>query len=1100
MKMKRNFKYFSLSFICLICLACGLLILFTPQLKNIQTDAKTISTTIYLYASGGALKTDLDATKNTLSVTSDGHTYSILGPNASYNVKQGTDGPDPDFDWGHAFINSSSTTNSNSTSGSASSNKDCAVNVYLEGFRETYYDIYADIYADGDFEKKVTIFDSSADDNYSSSKNAQLAVGNWGNVTFKVEFYVSAKQVIAKHYHKYYSPDVGTTTSYIGPVTTEYGKKYRLPATSVKTGYHFQEWRNSNNETLSTFQNNADCVAYSIDPYFYAYCPANEYNLFFEPSGGSIPASSYWEGSGPSAQKIVYYDSKYGTLPTPTRTGYSFVGWYTSGGTYVSSSTKVTTLGNRTVYAHWTANSYTVSLNMQNGTGGTTSVNATYNSAMPSITPPTRNGYIFQGYFSSLNGGGNKYYNTNGTSARNWDKADNTTLYAKWTSITLDQAGGSGGTTMISPKYGNPMPSISVPTWQGHTFNGYYTGQNGGGVKYYNSDGTSARNCDFTSDVTLYAYWTAYVYKVTLNYNGGTYEGSGSRSEDFTYGESKTFPVPTREGYKLIGWKCSYSNIEYKCNDNGSLTITVPYLGANGNGETFTAQWQAKTYTLTANANGGSIPTTSGWSGSGASATKTITFDSTYGTLPTPTRTGHTFAGWYTAASSGVAVSASTGVTTTGARTIYAHWTVNSYTLTADANMTGATFTSVPSGWSGSGTTRTRNVTYNTSYGTLPTPAKEGYIFLGWYTASSGGSSVYSSTTMGAGNTRIYAHWERTWAADATNVELGDLGGSGTIGDPYIIDSELDIAFLALQTSKNVTFDGKYFKQTTNIDLEGKTWLPIGNATTAFQGSYDGNGYLITNITTIANGQLNYSNVGLFGYTRNATIKNVNIISGTIQGYDYVGSIVGNLNNGSIENCRSGATVTGHNYVGMIGYGVSTSILSSYNYGNVSGNDCVGGILGYNDGTGTRLENCYMKGSVTASASNADCGGILGQTSTSGITLQSCGFIGSVTGGSNTGLLTGNLNGGSVIDCFANSTTNYAFTKGSGIVKSSLYIQNKDKDNQVKKYVTHNSETNPFANWTIAVNNQPLPKGFSWISSNGGNLTMEKLEKLGYTA
>ena len=381
----------------------------------------------------------------------------------------------------------------------------------------------------------------------------------------------------------------------------------------------------------------------------------------------------------------------------------------------------------------------------------------------------------------------------------------------------------------------------------------------------------------------------------------------------------------------------------------------------------------------------------------------------------------------------------------------------------------------------------------------LPTPAKEGYIFLGWYTAASGGSSVYSTTTMGAGNRTIYAHWERTWAADAVGATLSGLGGSGTVSDPYVIYSAIDIAFLALQTSKNVTFDGIYFKQNANIDLEGNIWLPIGNASTAFQGSYDGNGYLITNITTIANGQLNYSNVGLFGYTRNATIKNVNIISGTIRGYDNVGSIVGNLNNGSIENCRSGATVTGHNNVGMIGYGVSTSILSSYNYGSVNGNDYVGGILGRNGGTGTRLENCYMKGSVTASASNANCGGILGQTTTSGITLQSCGFIGSVTGGSNTGLLTGNLNGGSVIDCFANSATNYAITKGSGTIKSSLYIQNKDNNNIVKKYVTHSSETNPFANWTIAVNDQPLPKGFSWISSSGGNLTMEKLAELGYT-
>ncbi len=742
---------------------------------------------------------------------------------------------------------------------------------------------------------------------------------------------------------------------------------------------------------------------------------------------------------------------------------------------------------------------YTVTFNNQKATTSGAERSYVYlGQKMTTIITPTKAGYSFQGYYTEENGGGSIYYNEVGQAMREWDLVGDKTLYAYWTpkvyTISFDRQGGNGGTSSVRAEYNAAMPSISTPTRLGYNFQGYFTGMNGSGNKYYNANGTSVRNCNFTSNTTLYAHWTGISYSV--RYNSNLSPNTTSSQSGFTYGISQALQRNTfvRTGYIFKGWATSVDGGVVYYDGVSVSKLTTSHASTVD----LYAVWQAKTYTLTANANGGSIPTTSGWSGSGASASKTITFDSTYGTLPTPTRTGHTFAGWYTAASSGEAVSATTGVTTTGNRTIYAHWTANNYTLTADANMTGATFTSVPSGWSGSGTTRTRSVTYNTSYGILPTPAKEGYIFLGWYTAASGGSSVYSSTTMGAGNTRIYAHWEKTWAADAVDVNLIGLGGSGTTSDPYVIDSATDIAFLALQTSKNVTFDGKYFKQTTNIDLEGKTWLPIGNATTAFQGSYDGNGYLITNITTIANGQLNYSNVGLFGYTRNATIKNVNIISGTIQGYDYVGSIVGNLNNGSIENCRSGATVTGHNYVGMIGYGISTSILSSYNYGSVSGNDYVGGILGRNGGTGTRLENCYMKGGVTATASNANCGGILGQT-TSGITLQSCGFIGSVTGGSNTGLLTGNLNGGSVIDCFANSTTNYDFTKGSGTIKSSLYIQNKDSNNQVKKYVTHNSETNPFANWTVAVNSQPLPKGFSWISSSGGNLTMEKLEKLGYT-
>ncbi len=899
------------------------------------------------------------------------------------------------------------------------------------------------------------------------------------------------------------------------------GVDFYMPSSNLeRAGYTFKGWARNSNATEAEFSPGSrysdgnEALRGSPTTTLYAVWQPNTYRVTAYANNGEISETRGWSGSGNSAYKDVVYKTTYGTMPSATRYGYYLTGWYTSstGGSQITDYNVVDITNNLDVYAHWTPYDYTItafanggvipSTSGWSGSGVSVSKNVNFDNSYGTLPTPTRTGYTFAGWYTSSSGG------TKVTSSTILSTTGNKSIHAHWTvnsyRVTANLGGGyveaygsfNGNNGIVSKaiNYNSTYGTLPTVKRSGYYFTGWYTAPSGG------SKVESTTVMATASASTIYARWSQNIYKVVLNYNGGTYSGSGSRSEDFTYGTSKTFPVPIKTGYDLTMWNCSFSTSEsFNCDSNGNLTITVPYLGENNNSVTFTAQWQAKTYTLTANANGGSIPTTSGWSGSGASASKTITFDSTYGTLPTPTRTGHTFAGWYTAASSGEAVSATTGVTTTGNRTIYAHWTVNSYTLTADANMTGATFTSVPNGWSGSGTTRTRSVIYNTSYGILPTPAKEGYIFLGWYTAANGGSSVYSTTTMGAGNTRIYAHWERTWAADAVGIDLSGLGGSGTTSDPYVIDSATDIAFLALQTSKNVTFDGKYFKQTTNIDLEGKTWLPIGNATTAFQGSYDGNGYLITNITTIANGQLNYSNVGLFGYTRNATIKNVNIISGTIQGYDYVGSIVGNLNNGSIENCRSGATVTGHNYVGMIGYGISTSILSSYNYGSVSGNDYVGGILGRNGGTGTRLENCYMKGSVTATASEANCGGILGQT-TSGITLQSCGFIGSVTGGSNTGLLTGNLNGGSVIDCFANSTTDYAFTKGSGIVKSSLYIQNKASNNPVKKYVTNNSETNPFANWTVAVNNQPLPKGFSWISSSGSNLTMEKLEKLGYTA
>ena len=142
-------------------------------------------------------------------------------------------------------------------------------------------------------------------------------------------------------------------------------------------------------------------------------------------TGGTVPAA---------------IDKKHGTnitlsSSTPTRTGYTFAGWNTKqDGTGTTHAKGATYSANAdvTLYAKWTANTYTVTFNKQSGTGGTNSVTATYNAAMPSATMPTRTGYTFNGYFDATSGG-TKYYNANGTSARTWNKTAATTLYAQWT-------------------------------------------------------------------------------------------------------------------------------------------------------------------------------------------------------------------------------------------------------------------------------------------------------------------------------------------------------------------------------------------------------------------------------------------------------------------------------------------------------------------------------------------------------------------------------------------------------------------------------------------------------------------------------------------
>ena len=211
-----------------------------------------------------------------------------------------------------------------------------------------------------------------------------------------------------------------------------------------------------------------------------------------------------------------------------------------------------------------------VTLNPNEGTGGTTEVTATYGQPMPAITIPTRTGYDFQGYFTANDGTGTQYYNANGTSAKDWDKEDATfTLYAYWIAktytVTLDNQGATtAGATSVTATYNAAMPSIAsnLPEKTGYTFNGYFDATSGG-TKYYNADGTSAKNWDKTANTTLYAQWTSNKTATSLSWSAATYSA--------TIDADNTFPELTKSPADLTG--ITYS----------SLDETVATIDANGN-------------------------------------------------------------------------------------------------------------------------------------------------------------------------------------------------------------------------------------------------------------------------------------------------------------------------------------------------------------------------------------------------------------------------------------------------------------------------------------------------------------------------------------
>ena len=170
--------------------------------------------------------------------------------------------------------------------------------------------------------------------------------------------------------------------------------------------------------------------------------------------------------------KYVNKDAKVTAPSDPTKTGYTFGGWYREVG-----CTNAWTFGDNvvsqdtTLYAKWTANKYDVTLKPNSGSGSDQTVQATYGSGMPltvktagtAIVVPTRTGYDFNGYWDDASSG-TQYYTYTGSpkalgSARNWDKASATNLYAHWTphQHKVSVSAAANGTITATPAGGSAI-------------------------------------------------------------------------------------------------------------------------------------------------------------------------------------------------------------------------------------------------------------------------------------------------------------------------------------------------------------------------------------------------------------------------------------------------------------------------------------------------------------------------------------------------------------------------------------------------------------------------------------------------------------------
>jgi M6 family metalloprotease-like protein/uncharacterized repeat protein (TIGR02543 family) len=245
---------------------------------------------------------------------------------------------------------------------------------------------------------------------------------------------------------------------------------------------------------------------------------------------------------------------------------------------------------------------------------------------------------------------------------------------------------------------------------------------------------------------------------VTLDPEGGTVSPTGIGVVFNTpYG---TLPTPNRNGYSFDGWWTG---------DNGTGTqVTAGTMVTTAANHTLYAKWTPNSYTVTFDPENGTVtPETMG-----------VTFGAAYGTLPTPVRTGYTFAGWWTSDNgTGNRVTATTLVAATADLRLYARWTVSTYTVTFDSE-------------GGRMSTTSKSVAFGGTYGALPTPARTGYVFAGWWTGDNGTDTQVLSTTVVTipANHALYAKW----MVNSYTVTFSP--GGGTVSP----------------TSQGVTFDAPY--------------------------------------------------------------------------------------------------------------------------------------------------------------------------------------------------------------------------------------------------------------------------------------------------
>ena len=383
------------------------------------------------------------------------------------------------------------------------------------------------------------------------------------------------------------------------------------------------------------------------------------FTVTFNANSGNITDNNK---SVTTAQRTVKYnheDNNNVSSLNPVKTGYTFIGWYekvknedgsdgeiqvynaqgncSNNGIHWKDS-KWIKESNITVYAHWKANNYTLTLDANGGyldggalEDGKANTIATLSPTYDKTTfndvaylNPQRTGYTFEGWYTAKNNG-TQIYDKTGKCTNDgkywkdgkWHLTENATVYAHWepkkyvisykgnkpTQATHNVTGSTASTNHVYDSYGNLAENgFKLPGWK---FVNWNTKVDGSGKSY--KAGERVINVTDGTDGVLYAQWTPDTYTIKFNKNkpsNATHEVTGTMADQVVKYDTKT--KLNKSEYKLHGWvfngwntKADGTGTHYS--DQGEIYNLNNFNDSNS--VTLYAQWEATTYTITFNSN-----------------------------------------------------------------------------------------------------------------------------------------------------------------------------------------------------------------------------------------------------------------------------------------------------------------------------------------------------------------------------------------------------------------------------------------------------------------------------------------------------------------